>query len=61
MVSETPDRGKADMSAARVEAALLARHGMDRLPADLFGVDGYRYGNFADALAQAERSRGRSR
>lgn len=60
MVSETPDRGKADMSAAD-EAALLARHGIERVPADQFRVDGYRYGNLADAIAQAERARGRSR
>ncbi len=61
MVSETPDRGKADMSAIEAEAALLARHGIERVPAHHFRVDGYRYANLADAVAQAERTRVGSR
>jgi hypothetical protein len=57
MVSETPDRGLPDRSAAEAEAALLAEHGVIRVPADRFDVDGYRYTNAADAIAQAKRSR----
>jgi hypothetical protein len=54
MVSETPDRGLANRSAA--EAGLLAEHGVIRVPADRFDVDGYRYTKAADAIAQARRS-----
>jgi hypothetical protein len=57
MVSETPDRGLPDRSAAEAEAALLAEHGILRVPADRFDVDGYRYTNAADAIAQARRTR----
>jgi hypothetical protein len=57
MVSETPDRGLPDRSAAEAEAALLAEHGITRVPADRFDVDGYRYTNAADAIAQARRLR----
>ena len=39
------------------EAALLADHGISRVPADRFDVDGYRYTNLADAVAQAMRGR----
>ena len=39
------------------EAAMLARHGIVRVPADRFHVDGYRYDRLADAVAQALRSR----
>ena len=37
-------------------AALMARHGIERVPADQFNVDGFRYTNLADALAQARRA-----
>jgi hypothetical protein len=37
-------------------AALMARHGIARVPADQFHVDGFRYTNLADALAQARRA-----
>jgi hypothetical protein len=57
MVSETPDRGLPNRSAAEAEAALLAEHGIVRVPADRFDVDGFHYTNAADALAQAKRSR----
>ena len=57
MVSETPDRGLPHRSAAEAEAALLAEHGIVRVPADRFDVDGYRYTNAADAIAQARRTR----
>lgn len=57
MVSETPDRGGATASAAETEAALLAEYGITCVPADHFDVDGYRYGNLADAVAQAQRAR----
>jgi hypothetical protein len=43
MVSETPDRGLANRSAAKAEAALLAEHGIVRVP--------------ADAIVQARRTR----
>ena len=39
------------------ETELMTRHGIVRVPADRFKVDGYSYGNLADALAQARRSR----
>jgi hypothetical protein len=57
MVSETPDRGLSNRSAAEADAALLAEHGIVRVPADRFDVDGYRYTNAADAIAQAKRAR----
>ena len=60
MVSETPDRGKADMPPSE-EAELLALHGIERVPADQFLIGGYRYGNLADALAQARRIEGGGR
>jgi hypothetical protein len=56
MASETPDRGRATQSAAETEAALLALHGISRVPTDRFDVDGYRYTNLADAVAQAKRA-----
>lgn len=37
-------------------APLMARHGIERVPADQFHVDGFRYTNLADALAQARRA-----
>jgi hypothetical protein len=55
MVSETPDRGLP--SAAEAESAVLAEYGITRVPADRFDVDGYRYTNVADAVAQARRTR----
>ena len=38
------------------EVALMARHGIARVPADQFHVDGFRYTNLADVLAQARRA-----
>ena len=57
MVSETPDRGLSTASAAESETALLAEYGITRIPAERFDVDGYRYTNVADAIAQARRTR----
>ena len=57
MVSETSDQGLPEGSASKAEAALLAEHGIIRVPADGFDVDGYRYTNAGDAIAQAKRSR----
>jgi hypothetical protein len=37
----------------------LATHGITYSVADVFHVDGYRYSNLRDAIAQAERSRSR--
>jgi len=37
-------------------AALMARHGIVRVPAEQFHIDGFRYSNLADALAQARRA-----
>jgi len=37
----------------------LARHGIERVPADVFLVDGYRYSNLTDALAAARRAAAR--
>jgi hypothetical protein len=56
MVSETPDRGFPTVTAGEAEAALLTAHGIVRIPADRFEVDGYHYTNLADAVAQAKRS-----
>ena len=41
------------------EAALMARNGITRVPADHYHVDGYRYTNLADALAQVRRGAGK--
>jgi hypothetical protein len=57
MVSETPDRGLPTASTADAETALIAQHGITRLPADRFDVDGYCYTHLADAVAQAKRGR----
>ena len=38
------------------DAAELERYGIIRVPADTYHVDGYRYGNVADAIAQAKRT-----
>lgn len=38
------------------DVSLMARHGIVRVPADQFHVDGFRYTNLADALAQAKRA-----
>ena len=37
----------------------LARHGIQRVPTDVFLVDGYRYSNLTDALAAARRAAAR--
>lgn len=34
----------------------LERHGIKRIPADVFHVDGYRYSNLTDALASVRRA-----
>ena len=44
-------------TATDAEAALMARYGITRIPADQFHVDGYRYSSLSDALAQARRGR----
>ena len=36
--------------------AQMARHGIVRVPVDQFHVDGFRYTNLTDALAQARRA-----
>ena len=41
------------------EAALMVRNGITRVPADHYHVDGYRYTNLADALAQVRRGAGK--
>jgi hypothetical protein len=56
VVSDTPGRGLPKRPADEAEAALLAEHGVIRVPADRFDVDGYRYTNAADAIAQAKRT-----
>jgi hypothetical protein len=57
MVPEAPDRGLPTASAAEAETALIAQHGIARVAADRFDVDGYRYTHLADAVAQAKRRR----
>lgn len=49
------DSGQAAL-ALESEVDLMARHGIVRVPADQFHVGGFRYTNFADALAQARRA-----
>ncbi len=39
------------------DSELMTLHGIVRVPADRFQVDGYSYTNLADAIAQARRSR----
>jgi hypothetical protein len=39
----------------KVELAELDRHGIRRVPADVFLWNGYRYSNARDALAAAKR------
>jgi hypothetical protein len=36
--------------------ALLAKHGIIRIPADVFAFGGYRYSSAQEAIAAAERS-----
>ena len=43
---------------AEYEADLMARNGIARVRADQYLVDGYRYANLADALAQVSRGAG---
>ena len=45
-------------TAADLEFAMMERNGITRVPADQFHVDGYRYSNLADALAQVTRGAG---
>ena len=40
---------------AERDSALIERHGITLVRADQYHVDGYRYTNLADALAQAAR------
>lgn len=51
--------GRHDSSSAAEQGesddALMARLGIVRVPADQFHVDGFRYSNLADAVAQAGR------
>lgn len=59
MASATPDKaifGAA--TAAELEIAMMERNGITRVPADQFHVDGYRYSNLSDALAQVRRGAG---
>jgi len=48
LAAETPDLDP--------EFAVMARNAIIRVPAHQYWVDGYRYTNLADALAQVERS-----
>ena len=43
------------------DEALEAYHRIVRVPADHFEVDGYRYTNLADAMAQSRRGRATDR
>lgn len=59
MASAAPDRGDAGAAtSADLEFAMMERNGITRVPADQFHVDGYRYSNLADALAQVKRGAG---
>lgn len=48
------DAGRAAPDGDESDEALLKR-GIERVPADIFLCDGYRYTNLTDALAQAAR------
>lgn len=50
LAAETPDLDP--------EVAVMERNGIIRVPAHQYWVDGYRYTNLADALAQVKRSAG---
>lgn len=52
--AERADEG----SYADPEIAVMARNGIVRIPANRYHVDGYRYTNLADALAQVSRGAG---
>jgi hypothetical protein len=45
-------------TAVERESAMMERNGITRVPADQYHVDGYRYTNLADALAQVRRGAG---
>ena len=49
----------ADVQGGQAEADLMARNGITRVRADHYDVDGYRYTNLADALAQVRRGAAR--
>ena len=60
--SETPDRGRADHASAQLSAEHLIqeeldRLGIERVPADVFLWNGYRYSNARDAIASALRGK----
>lgn len=48
LAAETPD--------VDPDVAIMERNGIIRVPAHQYWVDGYRYTNLADALAQVKRS-----
>lgn len=48
---------RAPVPIEEADDALMTRHGIARVPTDRFPVDNDRYTHFADALAQARRSR----
>ena len=47
---------RAPAAEADAELAVMARNGITRISVDQYQVDGYRYGNLGDALAQVSRS-----
>jgi hypothetical protein len=58
--SENPDSGNAEYQVAEgpeedTLEAQLERHGIERVPADIFVWEGYRYSNASDAVAAAVR------
>ena len=60
--SETPDRGRADHAAPQLSADQLVQEeldklGIERVPADVFLWNGYRYSNARDAIASALRGK----
>lgn len=50
------DRASLAPQDSETEAAMMARYGIVRVPADHFLVGGYRYTSLADAIAQARRA-----
>lgn len=53
MITDTSAGG---VDKADPEAAHLERYGITRVRADTYHVGGFRYGNIADAIAQAKRA-----
>ena len=59
LITDPAPAGTAAQPLPDAEVAVMARNGITRVPAFQYHVDGFRYGNLADAMAQVAR-RGRA-